>query len=101
MLLMFEEGIRGGICQVSHRYSKANNKCMKDFDENKEPTYIHYFDANNLYGQAMSQPLPVSSFKWVKNKSKCTSVFILNHDVYSDVGYILEATIRYPKKIIW
>ena len=35
-LLMVEEGIPGGICQVSHRYSKANNKYMKDFDEKKE-----------------------------------------------------------------
>ena len=66
MVLMIEEGNREGICQVSHRYSKANNKYMKDFDENKESTYIQYFDANNLYGRAMSQPLPVSGFKWVK-----------------------------------
>ena len=47
----------------------------------------------------MSQPSSVSSFKWVKNKSKFTTDFILNYDVYSDVGYIIEATIRYPKKI--
>ena len=96
---MVEEGIRGGICQMSQRYSKANNKYMKGFDKNKESAYIQYFDANNLYGLAMSQPLPVSGFKWVKNKSKFTADFILNYDVYSDVGYIFEATIRYPEKI--
>ena len=45
----------------------------------------------------MSQPLPGSGFKWVKNKSKFTSGFILNYDVYSDVGYIFEATIKYPE----
>ena len=45
----------------------------------------------------MSQPLPVSRFKWVKNKSKFTSDFIMNYDVYSDAGYFLEDTIRYPK----
>ena len=55
-LLIFEEGIQGGICQVSHRYSEANDKYMKDFDKNKESTYIQYFDANNLYRWAMSQP---------------------------------------------
>ena len=36
---------------------------MKDFDKNKESAYIQYFDANNLYGWAMSQSLPVSGFK--------------------------------------
>ena len=44
-LLMVEEGIRGGICQVSQRYSKTNNKYMKDSDKNKESAYIQYFDA--------------------------------------------------------
>ena len=48
-VLMVEERIREGICQVSQRYSKANNKYMKDFDKNKESAYIQYFDANNLY----------------------------------------------------
>ena len=47
-LLMGKEGIRGRTCQVSRRYSKANNKYMKDFDKNKESAYIQYFDANNL-----------------------------------------------------
>ena len=64
---------------------------MKNFDENKEPAYFQYFDANNLYGWAMSHPLPVSGFKWLKNKSKFTTDFLLNYDVYSDVGYIFEA----------
>ena len=99
MLLMVEEGIRGGICQVSQRYSKANNKYMKDFDKNKESTYIQYFDANNLYGWAMSQPLPVGYIKWIKNKSKFTTDFIKNYDVNSDKGYIFEATIIYPEKL--
>ena len=51
---------------MPHRYSKANNKYMKDFDKNKESKYIQYFDANNLYGWEMSQSLPVTRFKWVK-----------------------------------
>ena len=72
---------------------------MKDFDQNKESAYIQCFDAYSLYGWTMSQSLPVSGFKWFKNKSKFTSDFILNYDVYSDVGYIFETTIRYPEKL--
>ena len=67
MLLMVEEGIRGGICHSTHRYAKANNKYMNNYDKNKESSYIH---ANNLYGWAMSQKLPVNGFKWVKNTLK-------------------------------
>ena len=50
MLLMVEEGIRGGICHSIHRYAKANNKYMKNYDKNEESFYIQYLDANNLYG---------------------------------------------------
>ena len=61
MLLMVEEGIRGGICHSIHRYAKANNKYMKNYDKNKESSYIQYLDANNFW--AMSQKLFVNGFK--------------------------------------
>ena len=70
MLLMVEEGIRGGICHSIHSYAKANNKYMKNYDESKESSYIQYLDANNLYGWEMSQKLPVNNFKWVEDTSK-------------------------------
>ena len=78
MLLMTEKGIRGGICQATHRYVKANNKHMKNYDKNNELSYIEYLDANNLYGWAMSQKLPLKGFKWVKQKklSKFNEDFI-------------------------
>ena len=66
ILLMVEKGIRGGICHAIHRYAKANNKYMKNYDEKEESSYMQYLDANNLYGWAMSQKLPVSSFKCKK-----------------------------------
>ena len=65
MLLMVEKGIRGGMCQVTHRYAKTNNKYMKNYNKNIESSYLIYLDANNLYGWAISQKLPVDSFKWL------------------------------------
>ena len=50
MLLMVEEGIRDGICHSIHRYAKANNKYMKNYNNNEGSSYIQYLDANNLYG---------------------------------------------------
>ena len=50
MLLVVEKGIRGGICQATHKYAKANNKYMNNYDESIESSYIEHLDANNLYG---------------------------------------------------
>ena len=50
MLLMIEQGIRRGMCQSTHRYAKANNKHLKNYDKSIESSYLLYLDANNLYG---------------------------------------------------
>ena len=99
MLLMVEEGIRGGICHSIHRYAKANNKYMKNYDKNKESSYIQYLDANNLYGWAMSQKLPVNGFKWIKNVTEIDEKFIKNYDEDSDKGYIFEVDVKYPRRL--
>ena len=62
MLLMVEKGIRGGICHSIHRYAKANNKYMQNYNNNEESSYIQYLDANNLYGWSMSKKLPTNGF---------------------------------------
>ena len=54
MLLMVEKGIRGGICHLTYRYAKANNKYMKNYDKNNESPYLQYWDVNSLYGWVMS-----------------------------------------------
>ena len=48
-LLMVEKGSRGGICQARHRYAKANNKYIKNFDKDIISSHLLYLDANNLY----------------------------------------------------
>ena len=68
---------------------------MKNCNKNKEPSYIEYLDANNLYGWAMSQKLPVDGFRWEKNISKYNE----DYDEDSDKGYILEVDVEYPKSL--
>ena len=87
MLLMLEEGIRGGICHSVFRHAKVNNKYMKDYDKNKESSFLIYTDYNNLYGKAMSEKLPVDGFEWVDDISEIDENFIKNYDEDSNVGY--------------
>ena len=96
MLLMFEQGIRGGITQTVHKYASANNKYMGDrFDPKFESSYLQYLDANNLYGWAMSQPLPAGGFKWVDVNPNEISELATR----TDKGYVLEVNVSYPKEL--
>ena len=101
MILMIEKGIRGGICQATHKHAKANNKYMKNYNNNIESSYIDYLDANNLHGWAMSQKLPVNDFKWLKQEelSKFNEDFKNNYDRNSNEGYFVEVDIHYPKEL--
>ena len=58
-----------------------------------------YLDANNLYGWAMSQKLPVNGFKWVEKLSSFNEKFIRNYNENSNIGYFPEIDIDYPKKL--
>ena len=96
MLLMFERGIQGGITQAIHKYASANNKYMGgDYDPNKKSKYLQYLDANNLYGWAMSQPLPVGGFEWVD----IDPTEIHNLANQRNKVYLLEVDVRYPKEL--
>ena len=76
MLLLFEKGVRGGMCNAVCKYVKANNKYMKNYDKTKESIFLMYVDANNLYGWAMSEKLPVDKFTWETDLSIFTDDFI-------------------------
>ena len=99
MLVMFEERIRGGMCQASYRYVKANNKYMESHDRNIESSFVVYLDANNLYAWPMCKKLPVSDFKRIVDLSIFTEDLIKNYDENSDKGYIFEVDVEYPKNL--
>ena len=99
ILFMIEEGIRGGICQAIYRYAKANNKYINSYDKSIISSFLMYLVANNLYGQAMIQKLPVNGLKWVKELSKFNDSFIKNYNESSDIGYFLEVDVEYQKII--
>ena len=71
---------------------------MKNYNKDKEKSCLEYLDANNLYGWAMSEPLPVDGFDWIEDLSKIDEDFIKNYDD-SDKGYILEVDVKYPKHL--
>ena len=95
MYEMIEKGLRGGMCQVSHKQATANNKHMED-DCNKDepPNYISYLDAKNLYGLAMSQKLPIGQIKWAK---KMPDIKEWNEN--DDFAYILEVDLEHPNHL--
>ena len=89
MYLMIENGIRGGISTITKRYAKANNPYMGEkFNPNEETKYIPYLDANNLYGWAMSKPLPLRNFKWMDEKEL---------ENWKNIPCILEVDLEYPE----
>lgn len=100
MVNFINNGIRGGLSQCSHRYAKANNKHVSStFDPSKEESsYLIYLDVNNLYGWAMSYPLPENEFEWVP-EDQLTS-FDVNSISDNDYhGYILEVDLEYPEEL--
>jgi len=95
MLQMVNRGIRGGVSMISRRYAKANNKYMKEtYNPNQPSNFITYLDANNLYGWAMSQPLPTHGFEWMSDEE------LENwRNMPNGKGCILEVDLEYPKEL--
>ena len=90
MLLMIENGIRGGYSGLlGSRHVKANNKYLADYNPQQASNYLLYLDACNLYGWAMSQPLPVDDFKWEDPS---------NYRFIEGRGYIFEVDLEYTQE---
>ena len=100
MLLMFEKGIRGGISMISNRYGEANNKYMGNrFNKNELNKYLIYLDANNLYGRAMSEKLPIHSFKWLSSGEMEKLFNNQVVQVWEKTPCILEVDLEYPENL--
>ena len=91
MQLFIERGMRGGISTIIHRYAKANNKYINNYDPNEVISYLMYLDANNLYGWAMSEPLPYRNFKWVDASDVIPK--------RKGIGHIYEVDLEYPEEL--
>lgn len=94
--MFLERGTRGGISTITHRYARANNKCLKDYDPEQPSIFNIYYDANNLYGWAMSQPLPIGDFEW-KTEFEGFDMNEIADD--AEIGYILEVDLKYPEEL--
>ena len=91
MYLFIEKGLRGGISMVSHRHAIANNPQMENYHPEQPTSFLQYLDANNLYGWAMSQPMPTGGFQWIDYTDQ-----ILETAADADHGFILEVDLAYP-----
>ena len=94
-----EKGIIGGTCHAIHRYSKANNKYMRNYNKNKESLYLKYCDVNTISRRKMSQKLPVNTFKLVEKTSQFVKDFMENYNEDSDEDYFLEVEVQYLQNI--
>ena len=69
------------------------------YHENKESSYLQYWDVNNLHGWATSQKGLVNNFEWIKDISQFNEDFLENYNEESVWGYFLEVDVQYLKKL--
>ena len=97
MYTFIESNLRGGVTTVNHRYYKANNKYLDNYNPLLPASFIQYIDANNLYGASMSLKMPTGNFRWL-TKLDITE-FDVNIDSEGDTCYILEVDLGYPASL--
>ena len=72
---------------------------MKDFDKNKESSYLQYCNVNNLHGSTWSQKFEVNNFQWIKHTSQFNKTFIKNYNEECNEGYSLEGDAESLEKL--
>ena len=96
--LLIEKWMRGGISMASKRHAKANNPLVDGYDPVKPRSYILYLEANNLYGWAMSQPLPMGAFRWEEYCEQLAKT-IADHPANDPEDFILDVDLEYPEDL--
>ena len=98
MFQFIEKSMHGRVSYITNRHGKANNKYMKEYDEKAPSKYIMYLDANNLYGWAMSQYLPIGNFKWMTDK-EISKIDLGKYKADGKKGLIPEVDLEYPQEL--
>jgi hypothetical protein len=98
MQLFVENAMRGGISTITHRYAKANNPLLNDYDSSLPTSYLMYLDCNNLYGDAMRKPLPTGGFRFLP-EAEIENFDTDSLDSEGEKGYILEVDLEYPPEL--
>ncbi|KAF0147428.1 MAG: hypothetical protein FD143_3066 [Ignavibacteria bacterium] len=99
MFQLIDSGLRGGVCMISQRYSRANHPGLGEFyDPNKPLVTLKMFDANNLYGYAMHEPLPMSNYKWL-SVEEISAIDWIHQKDEQFYGYIVECDLDYPAEL--
>lgn len=100
--MYIERCIKGGVVQLSSKYAEADNPFLEGGDNKpeigKDYTYLMYLDMNNLYGGAMSEPLPYGGFVWLTDEEikACNTLELIKIMVHNrpDLGYLFEVDIE-------
>ena len=96
---IIDKGIRGGICNISHKHAVANNIYIPEtYNKNLPSSFILYLDMNNLYGTAMSEPLPEREFTFLSSE-QVENFDFMNVPDDGPMGFILEVDIDYPHEL--
>ena len=98
VMYMWERMKRGGTSMIGHRYGKANNPYLDDYDKDSPTSYIMYVDANNLYGGAMCESLPTDGGSFFTEFQE-TQEWVDQICAETEKGYILEVDMDYPAEI--